>query len=867
MIVKPEDVNFIKLKLANNAGRTLKSLFVDRILMDHFVETWNECPLEERARFFNSVGNVLRTRLNEEAWLLANKMKKDHSISSYSSRSSNRIVADVMNSLSSESFSEGVLRDLTVVLSASDFLTDSLKETIRLLLSLSKKEIATLRDFTQVFQGVFSESCMGKGLLSGENFILTEDLYDDFVEEMNNFLYRKNSDGKDPQGSSIFGGINTVVLLLLIIIEDKVVDNLYYLRARMFPESPEIPYTILELHNRRKEKDEPIKILMSPPKERVISVVRPTLDNLKYIKLRKATQNINTTAFIDDRKDLNLVGAFYSLNVCQSKGLVNVEHILYANFMELNPLATKESLVSTSNQVRDYLISSPSKQDNQSHRSFHQREKLSFKQYEDYQRKLSNSFANANNMQSTSSRKSEYHEYFNDCDSAHSSSKDFNSPYTKPNQRFGSGIKRNERINQKEFRVFNQGSSNYQSGKGQHYGPKNKDRKQSAIYHPEERQPRIRDRFISNHVLDSNKGDMKPEEFDNFNYNKNAQGSVHDQASSKKKSLKATSTSYFHQPRPEGEDEQKHNPNNFREIDCLIKTYSLNFDETHSTGFNKLNRENSCMSETTSLTHFKNKAEDPNDDKGSKHSFGSSVNQKDASDISLHSPRTNGSTDQNAHKMKVSELDNHEDVYKVTKNDYFVYSGPDRQLNSQNPRHNADIHQSDFKLYSRDGYTSKDYYQQANPSDRCDTNLPRADYTIGGPHSERRDTDYLPPYEFNDRRPSQFDEFGNRKDTGFNVKVLQNLTGSSQRSSVTFEYQCNGEVSYRQDPYEVPTQQQSYYQESEIGYQRRNANLNFNFVYQEGPFAQQFKDKKPTTKKPTSKEEYAKRQPKQGQKK
>jgi hypothetical protein len=854
MIAKPEDVNFIKLKLANNVGKTLKSLSVDRILMDHFVETWNECTLKERGQFFNSVGHILRARLKEEAKGLTSRQKKEYSVSSYSSRSSNRVVDDVINTLSPDSFPEGVLKDLSVVLCSSEYLSDSLKESLKGFLSLSKKEIATLRDFTHLFQGQFPEQSMGRGLLSGEKFILTEELYDDFVDEMNNFLHRKHSDGRSAQTNTIYGGISSIVLLLLILIEDKIVDNLYYLRARMFPESPDLPYTALELQNRKKEKAEPIKFLMSPPKERVISIVRPSLDALKYIKLRKCTQPINTTAFIDQRLELGLVGAFYSLTVCQSKGLVSAENIIYANFMGVNHLSTREDMMNLARKVKDQIVTSPSRQDNQSQRSFHNKDMQSYKHYEENKRKWSSSFANPNNLQSTSSRKSEHHDNQYDNDSCHSSSKDFNSPFAKPNQRFGSDFKRNERLNQGENKVFNQGQSTNFSGTAQGQALKAKDRKQSAIYPGVDSQPKLRDRFISNHLVDTQKREVKMEEFDRFNGSNRNELKIPDQVPPKKKSLKATSSSYFHPVKLEF-DQVKPDLKPLRDLDGLVKTYSLNLDETHSVGFARAksdfqeggctysySRGNGGNAETMSLTHFYNKGEDANDDQASKHSFGSSVNLKEASDVGLHSPRTNGSTDKDLKHRKVKESVSHQEI-QITKSDYFVYSGPDKNLLSPDYPPKTELTLSNLEVNYNGGTGARTHVVTNNLNAGCSNpGVSPQGFCHTVQESERRDTGYLPQYDLKDRRISQFDEFGNRKDTGFNMNSMQLMGPPSKRNSNLQDQSLPVDHGSKQNVFDMNSQLENR-KDPDDGFHRRNANMNFDFVYQDGPFSR-FKEKK-----------------------
>lgn len=330
LFLKNEDVNFVKLKLANINGRFLKSFYSEPDFLEPIVEIWNETTQKERALFLNNTGSALRSKIRYEISLLkltdpsANEeeleLPLDHSI--------------------------GVLKDLSSLLRLPNMAHLShLKDSVRALINLVKEPRVTIQSFLSLFHSPFVRTKMGSSLLRGEKYVLSNDLYNSFEEELSIMVDKKASEVRANFPGQPYLNISKLFFVHLIVLEDKVLENLYHLRrassSHEFVDS-DSPKDFLK---KQESKDEEfLEIRVTPMKSKVQSVVRVAKEHQRYFRLRTSLRPISSASLIDSPEDMSIFGINYSIGMCSKKKLLDSVSLIYCNFMDLNQLLPRHSL-------------------------------------------------------------------------------------------------------------------------------------------------------------------------------------------------------------------------------------------------------------------------------------------------------------------------------------------------------------------------------------------------------------------------------------------------------------------------------------------------------------------------------------------
>lgn len=820
LTLKHEDVKFIKLKLGNSGGQFLKSVPSDRILLDRFVETWNECSQTERYTFLMSVGSQMKLRLKEHIDLMRKrKSNTTQSVESLSSLSNSQFTEEVT---SPNHAHQGLIKELFELISTASSASSLVKEVIQGLMNISQNQTTTPRDFTNIFQGSLVESYMGRGLLTGDKVILTDQHYGRFTDDIINLVVRNNSDGQQHESNQIPGGLSTVIVIYLVILEDKIIDNMFYLRKFMTPQTPDYFSVVQELFHRTQPREPTIESSIAPNKSRVGIVIGPIRENHRYFKQRKVLSQINTTAFINRYQDLSIVGAFYSVDVCRQKLLIDAESIIYANFMDLNQLTDDCSLENTSIQVREQLVSSPSRQDNQSQCSQYNREKCSYK---------SGFGKHLGTLNSTSSKQSNCPVYNDEgyLNSPCSSTRDCQGYKGKAGFHPQSNYKQKKSghfqdfvQDQYQFRELhsskNPKKNNQKNKKGrnyEYYGGKLglEEVHSNHDYQYGNQVPQQRKK-LNSEVIDTFNEYMEPDWQNKEHVRPKKKSQNWNQNPSKKYN------SDFNQQFPS----QVIDPSGY-----LVKTPSFNLDDVHSKAEIPGNRSSNIfpkyskdhdhyeakpwMSDTISLNRYQSQHPYQGDEGYSKKSLDSSTHSKDASFKGSQNSLPTSAKKGTANSGK-----------KPAKTNKWVASP---ELDLSQPGNQKSSKKADYLIYSGPNKAEDGLKEAQGSFLQLPSQIP----------GNRRDTGALGDFDTEKRRASGFDEEGNRKDTGFEVGI-ENLKelGSNRPSGMN--------LSQVKEP-----------QEAE-GSRRRNTNLSI--MFQDGPFSRLKSNKQ--TPLPVKEKEYENRQ-------
>ena len=325
-LLKNEYINFLKLKLANVNGRFLKNFIADIESIESFLEVWNVTDQRERAAFLSNSGSALRSKIRYEVGLLRGleHMRLEES------------------SGQNLEYSAGILHDLASVIHLpANSQQTPVKEAIKAMVALMKKPICELEDFTALFHSSFVKSKLGSALLCGEKYILSNELYNSFEEEMSITVDKSAVEQRTLYPQSSYLNLSKLFLVHIVVLEDKLLENLH------FQHRAAIPTDFSEFDAKAIQKDskldeEFLEVRVTPVKSKVQSVVRVAKEHQRYFRLRSSLRSISSASLIDSTEDMSILGLNYSINMSAKKKLDDsLLIIVYCNFISLNKILSK----------------------------------------------------------------------------------------------------------------------------------------------------------------------------------------------------------------------------------------------------------------------------------------------------------------------------------------------------------------------------------------------------------------------------------------------------------------------------------------------------------------------------------------------
>ena len=332
-----EEINFMKLKLANVNYQFLETVKADGPLLMRFTQIWNCIPLDERSKFLGVSNKSIRNKLSREIEAVKGNMKSCSKINLLS----NPIIAG--KSPQNESNLLWELKEL-VLLDHPQLV--SLRMIITSMIRLVTQSIVLPSDWCGIFAGEFILSRMGSPLLYGEKYILTSNMYDLFEDEIYSILHTRTK--KIDQNRFSLKNLSNYFIIHLLFIEDKILENFFEFNMN------QKPIEIISTDDPNNQV-EPLKVIVMSKKSKVNSNVALKQNDHRFFKVRSSMKSLDKRIFLTDPDDINIKASFHSLIDNMNNEYFDTPDVKYNNFILNNIGCNSETLKIRLNDFRTKL--------------------------------------------------------------------------------------------------------------------------------------------------------------------------------------------------------------------------------------------------------------------------------------------------------------------------------------------------------------------------------------------------------------------------------------------------------------------------------------------------------------------------------
>ena len=343
-LLENKDIELCKLKTAHFNHKFLEVIVANSSHLEKFNEVWNATCVQERVRFMGSVTKSISNKLCRDIEIVVDAFQGAATLPN---------PFQVLLQDDAVKRQAPAIHGLIRLLSISHPVLREIQSFAYLLVKLIHQVVTAPFDWTCLFTGEFVSKRVGGSLLMGEKYILSSRLYDSFEESITGILSNKRTgQSRGPPGVA---SLNQDLFIHILLLEDKILEN-YFQIARTNKLSVSREYEApRDMLNFEAPADDHNIMLINPIKSKEQSIVKLRQENHRFFRVRTSIRPINTTSLIEDFFDLKILGSFYSLNESHKNGLSDSAHLLFHNFMAINHIMTGDSADTVISEFREKL--------------------------------------------------------------------------------------------------------------------------------------------------------------------------------------------------------------------------------------------------------------------------------------------------------------------------------------------------------------------------------------------------------------------------------------------------------------------------------------------------------------------------------